>query len=89
MITSWVNAHGHQKYKYVYGGRLLNDELFYELTEREELMNWYDYISNYDMPLGDIIVRRNYGMTVRNGDPVIVLLDNGLTDEIYNNYYKR
>ena len=89
LITSWVNAHGHQKYKYVYGGRLLNDELFYELTEREELMNWYDYISNYDMPLGDIIVRRNYGMTVRNGDPVIVLLDNGLTDEIYNNYYKR
>ena len=41
------------------------------------------------MPLGDIIVRRNYGMTVRNGEPVIVLLDNGLTDEIYNNYYKR
>ena len=25
----------------------------------------------------------------KNGDPVIVLLDNGLTDEIYNNYYKR
>ena len=39
--------------------------------------------------IGDMLRRCNYGMALRGGYPTIVLLDNGLTDEIYNDYYSK
>ena len=47
-----------------------------------------DYIlSNPNVDDYDLIKLCNYGLTVRNNQPTIVLLDSGLTDEVLTNYY--
>ena len=73
----------------MYAHNMLDDATFEELAENEDLMVWDDYIGNYDIAIGDMLRRCNYGMTLRAGYPTIVLLDNGLTDEIYNDYYRK
>lgn len=59
------------------------------LEENEDLLEFDDYIGNYKPPMGDLLVIRNYGMVMRNGYPTIVLLDAGITEEIWNKYYKK
>ena len=41
----------------------------------------------YDLKPGDV-KKENLGITLRNGKPIIVILDSGLTEEILNNYYR-
>ena len=66
----------------------MTDERFEELCENSEwLYDFQIYLGDYQPPFGDLVVIGNYGMTQRDGDATIVLLDSGLTDEVYNNYY--
>lgn len=89
IITSWLNhCAGSNKRGFYYRERL-SDEVYNELMENEDLIGWDDYVANYNPPLGDMLRRANYGMTLREGHPTIVLLDNGLTEDIYNNFYRR
>ena len=55
----------------------------------EDIQEFVDYVSNYRPPIGDMLRLANYGMVMREGSPQIVLLDSGLSDEIYNKYYKK
>lgn len=89
LLTSYMLRRGNRNERMRYAGDMLNDETFEELAENEDLMNWDEYIGNYNVSIGDMLRRCNYGMALRNGYPTIVLLDNGLTDEIYNDYYSR
>lgn len=60
------------------------------IDSNEDLNEWYEYTQNYtNIPIGDMTSIRNFGLCMRNGHPQIVLLDSGLTDDIYNDYYKR
>ena len=59
------------------------------LGENEDLNSFYSYMTDYQVPIGDMIRIANYGMTNRSGVPQIVLLDSGLNDDVYNKYYKR
>lgn len=69
---------------------ILSDEEMEELEENSDnLREYVEYVSNYQPPLGDMLAMRNYGLTHRDGESYIVLLDSGLSDEIYNTYYKR
>ena len=55
--------------------------------------NWHDfewYFQNYDIQGFDDLIRiSSYGMTNRNGELEIVILDAGLNDEVWKKYYKR
>lgn len=69
-------------------GELLYDDEFENLVENNEwLDSLYHYMSDYQTPYGDIIRLSNLGMVQRDGQPEIVILDNGLTDEIWSEYY--
>ena len=59
------------------------------MDDCEDLNSFYYYMTDYRPPIGDMIRIDNYGMTKRSGSPQIVLLDSGLTDDVFNNYYKR
>lgn len=72
-----------------YGNRILTLKKYEELLENEELIPFDEYIGSYNVPADDLTRIRNYGLTIREGYPTIVILDTGLTDEIYNNYYKK
>lgn len=66
----------------------MDENRFEELCENNEwLNNLYYYIADYQLPFGDIIYKGNLGMVMRDGSPEIVILDSGLTDEVYKTYY--
>lgn len=72
------------------GTKVLSDEeMEYLQEENPDIKEFVDYVSNYQPPIGDMLRLANYGMVMREGSPQIVLLDSGLSDEIYNKYYKK
>lgn len=80
--------------KYRFGMRTwqqMPEEQWIEYLENnEQLAAFDDYIGNYGKyVVGDMMRMCNYGLTNRNGEPTIVLLDSGLTEDIYNTFYKR
>ena len=63
------------------------DELLYN---NEEMNEYESYWSNYDLGgIGDLLRLSSYGITNRNGYLEIVILDAGLSEEIYNKYYRK
>ena len=68
---------------------LSDDEMEYLQDKNPDIKEFVDYVSNYNPPIGDMLRLANYGMVIREGSPQIVLLDSGLSDEIYNKYYKK
>lgn len=72
------------------GTKVLSDEeMEYLQEENPDIKEFVDYVSNYQPPIGDMLRLANYGMVMREGSPQIVLLDSGLSDEVYNKYYKK
>lgn len=56
------------------------------------LKSIYEYMANYGLyfpDFSDMRVLRNWGIVERNGEEEMVLIDMGLTEEIYNNFYRR
>lgn len=73
-----------------YYRQIMPREQYVELLDsNEDLYDFDEYIGNYQPPLGDLMRIINYGMVLRSNTPTIVLLDTGLTEEIYDNFYRR
>jgi hypothetical protein len=47
-----------------------------------------DLVSNYNLIIGDFGKLSTYGLVNRNGKDEIVIIDYGLTQEVYDSYYK-
>ena len=92
-FASFISASG----KYRFGGRywdaMPENEWISYLENNEELSEFDEYIGNYGnhsfTPVGDMTRLCNYGLTHRNGEATIVLLDSGLSEDVWNTYYKR
>ena len=71
--------------------RAMDEEEYVNLLDtNDDLASFDDYIGNYGSTVvGDMTRICNYGLTKRNGEAHIVLLDSGLTEDVWNNYYKR
>lgn len=84
-VTFQYNAYARRPYRCN-----MNKERFNELYEKVEWLQWFvSYMGDYQLPLGDLIRIQNYGLTYRFNQPMIVLLDSGLTEEVFNDYYRR
>ena len=46
------------------------------------------YIADCQIPIGDLTRISSWGISDRFGDACLVLLDNGLNDEVLNKYYR-
>lgn len=57
-------------------------------NSNQQLYSFMMYITDYQPPYGDVTAIRNYGLTQRNNQPTIVLLDSGLNNEVWNDFYK-
>ena len=68
----------------------MDEEKYIELLDNnEDLLAFDDYIGNYgSIVIGDMCRICNYGLTQRNGEATIVLLDSGLSEDVWNTYYK-
>lgn len=76
--------------RYMNTYNLLSDEEFSEMCENSEWFeSLYNYMCDYQLPCGDLTRLANLGMVQRDGKPQIVILDSGLTQQIWDEYYKR
>ena len=60
-----------------------------ELWENEFTSSILNFISNYNILIGDLEKLSTYGIVKRNGQDNIVMIDYGLDNEVYSKYYKR
>ena len=68
----------------------MSNERYEELIENNEWLNGLYYMmADYQMPYGDIIRMSNIGLANRNGDAELVILDSGLSQEIWDEFYSR
>jgi hypothetical protein len=79
------DAHGRNKY-----GPSTNYDLYAEMVENNEWVSQLEeYIHNYNVPQGDLLRKSTYGIVKRNGQEELVIIDYGLDDNVFNNYYAR
>lgn len=71
-----------------YGSTLTEDEYVNLIENNYTLRDFDDYIGN-EGANGDIMRMINLGLVERNGKPDIVLLDSGLSEEVFTKYYRR
>lgn len=73
----------------------LSDEEMEEMRDYDDEHSGFfheieSYMSDYQItPIGDYLRLANWGMTLRDGEPYMVILDDGLSQDIYNKYYRR
>lgn len=69
----------------------IENEKLWELCDNNETVyEFNDYIGSYDTAsVGDLYVIQNYGLALRNNQPQIIILDSGLSEEIWNTHYRR
>ena len=46
------------------------------------------FIGGYDIPVGDLCKLNTYGLVKRNGEDTIVMIDYGLNNDVWQDYYK-
>lgn len=68
----------------------MSDEEFVGLLENNEwLKQLYNYMGDYQLPCGDLVRMTNLGMVMRYGKPYLVILDSGLSQDVFDRYYSR
>jgi len=58
-----------------------------EMWENEFTYEMLSFIGNYGVPTGDLIRTSSYGVVKRDGQDAIVMIDYGLTSDVYTSYY--
>jgi hypothetical protein len=71
------------------GGRKydIDKDLWDDMWENEFMQEIFDYIGNYGIPSGDLERLNSYGLVKRDGEDQIVIIDYGLTHDVYSSYY--
>ena len=72
--------------------QLIDNDTMEQIMEYDEehsrfFLELEGYLCDYQMPVGDYLRLANWGMTKRYGEPYMVILDDGLTDDIFKKYY--
>jgi mRNA-degrading endonuclease RelE of RelBE toxin-antitoxin system len=65
----------------------MDSELLDSMWENEFMYEIFDYIGNYGVPPGDLMRLSSYGLVKRDGKHQIVIIDYGLTHDVYSSYY--
>jgi hypothetical protein len=58
-----------------------------EMWENEYVYSIFDLISGYNLIIGDLCKLNTYGIISKDGDDKIVIIDYGLTNEVYDSFY--
>lgn len=67
----------------------IDPEVQEALDENEFVTELKDLMNSMDAPAGDMTRLNSYGLVKRNGHDTIVLIDFGLTNDVYSDYYDR
>jgi hypothetical protein len=88
-VLTWADSLFNGK-RYRYSVPPMEDEDAIYLIENDaDLDEFYQYVTNYQPPIGDMLRIQNYGIKCEDGRTKVVLLDSGLNQNIWDTYYKR
>jgi len=59
-----------------------------EMRENDFIYDIVSYMVNYDIPVGDLCKMSSYGVVKRNDVEKIVLVDYGLTEDVFKSHYR-
>lgn len=65
----------------------MDSDLVNSMWENEFMQGIFDYIGNYGIPVGDLMKLSSYGIVKGDNGDQIVIIDYGLTHEVYSGYY--
>lgn len=88
VVTALKRMHRNTAKSYQKG---VTKEKLWELCDNNRFVyDLNDFIGSYDsFSINDLYAIQNYGLAQRDGKAQLVILDSGLSDDIYNQYYKR
>lgn len=81
LYNRYCEEHGK---KIVYG---FNDDVQSSFDESDEVGSLVSFMFEYDTPSGDLGKLNSYGIVKRDGEEQLVLIDFGLTNNVYSTYY--
>ena len=88
-VLTWADSLFNGK-RYRYSVPPMEEEDALYLIENDaDLDEFYQYVTNYQPPIGDMLRIQNYGIKYEDGRTKVVLLDSGLNQNIWDTYYKR
>jgi hypothetical protein len=67
----------------------VDPEIVKQMWEDEFVYSIFNFIRGYDLPIGDLQRLNSYGIVKRGGQDAIVLVDFGLTEDVYSNHYHK
>lgn len=77
---NWINKSMEDSYEYVMDN----------IDDFEFISEVIDYMGNYQVKAyGDLQRLSSYGVVRRNGQEEMVIVDFGLTEDVFNNYYRK
>lgn len=92
IIIATHDQYSHARNSLLHGGdKELADHLMEEYVYSEkipELYDLYNYLHDFTPSnIYDLCYIRNWGKVNRNGNEELVIVDNGLSDEVFDNFY--
>jgi len=64
-------------------------ELYQKIIDSDFFQDLAGVMDDWNMPTGDVVRKSSWGLVKRNGSLIPVLIDYGLTKDVYDTYYKR
>lgn len=65
----------------------IDKEVYADMWENEFMYGIFQYIGNYGIPAGDLKKLSTFGLVKRDGQDRIIIIDYGLTSDVYQSYY--
>jgi hypothetical protein len=83
-----LNNYYHERTNYRNGYKMeVDSEIVAEMWEDEFVYGIFQYLGNYKVTVGDLTRLSTYGIVKRDGQDTIVLIDYGLTEDVYKSHY--
>ena len=65
----------------------MTQEIIDAMWENEFIYDMFTFMGGYDAPVGDLMKMDSYGLVNRNGKDTIVMIDYGITNDVWDEYY--
>lgn len=83
-----LNNYHHGNTNFRNGQKMKVDpDIVAQMWEDEFVYGIFQYLGNYDVPVGDLMKLSTYGVVKREGEDTVVLIDFGLTYDTWEKHY--
>lgn len=68
---------------------ILDKDTYDKMWKVEWFQELATYLGDFDMPIDDFLRLSSWGMVERDGEPTMVIIDAGLTEDVWDDYYMK